>query len=111
MLKCQLFDDSDSDKKVPRLYKHLRIDESDNKEQDLDKYEGKVDGYVYLPPILAPTPPQKESNRPSDLDEGTRSLTHLVCIPKTASQRIVNFTSESLGRGGLKPKKKSIQAA
>ncbi len=78
ILKHQLLDDSDSKKRIPRVYKRLRIDKSDNEEQDLDKYEGEVDGYIFLPP----TPPlllsQKESNRLSDLDKRTRSLTHFV---------------------------------
>ncbi len=105
-LKRQLFDDSDSEKRAPRVYKRLRIDESDDEEQDLDEYEGEVDEYVPLPPVFLPPPPQKESNRSSDLDERTKSLTHLVCIPKTASQRITNFASEFPGRGDSKPKKK-----
>ncbi len=109
-LKRQLFDNSDSEERAPRVYKRPWIDESDDEEQDLDEYEGEFNEYVPLPPAPPPPPPQKESNRPSDLDKGIRSLTHLVCIPKTASQRIVNFTSEFPGRGDLKPKKKSIQA-
>lgn len=32
MLKYQLFDDGDSEEKVPRVYKRLQIEESDNKE-------------------------------------------------------------------------------
>ncbi len=107
-LKRQLFDDSDSEERAPRVYKRLRIDVSDDEEQDLDKYEGEVDGYVPLPTAPPPPPPHKESNRLLDLDEGTRSLIHLVCIPKTASQRIANFASEFPGRGDLKPKKKNL---
>ncbi len=72
----------------------------------MDEYEGEVDGYVPFPPAPPPVPPQKELNRPSDLDEETRSLIHLVWLPKTASQRIVNFASEFPGKGGSKPKKK-----
>ncbi len=106
VLKRQLFDDNDSEEKVPKVYKCLRIDESENEKQDLNKYEGEVDRYVPLPPTLLLPPPQKESNRPSDLDKGTRSLTHLICIPKIASQGIANFTSEFPGRKGSKPKKK-----
>ncbi len=46
------------------------------------------------------------SNSPSDLDKGTKSLTHIVYIPKTTSQRIANFVSEFSGRKDSKPKKK-----
>ncbi len=91
---------------APSVYKRPRIDESNNEEQDLDEYEGEFDRYVPLPPAPLFPLPQKELNRSSDLDEGTMSLTHLVCIPKTASQKIANFASEFPDRGGLKPKKK-----
>ncbi len=57
-----------------------------NKEgQSLDKYEGKGKGedvrYVPLP-FVTPPPPRKESNRPTDMGEGTRSRNHFVCISK-----------------------------
>ncbi len=59
----------------------------DNEEgQSLDEYEGEGDeedvGYVALPFVALPPPPRKESNRPTDMGDGTRSLNHLVCIPK-----------------------------
>ena len=51
--------------------------------QNLDKYKdenkGKDIGYVPLPFITLP-PPQQESNHPTDMDKGTRSLNHLLCI-------------------------------
>lgn len=46
LLKYQLFNDNDSKEKAPRIYKCLRIDERNNKEQDLDKYEDEIDGYI-----------------------------------------------------------------
>lgn len=106
-LKRHLFDDNDSEKRAPRVYKLPQIDKSDIKKQDLDKYEGKVNGYVSFLPVPPPLP-QKELNYLSDLDKRTKSLTHLVCIPKSASLRTANFASKFSGRGCLKPKKKSI---
>ncbi len=85
LLKRQLFDNSDSEERASRVYKRPRIDESDDEVQDLDNYEGKIDRYIPLPPDPPSPPPQKESNRLSDLDEGIKSLTHLICISKTAS--------------------------
>lgn len=108
MLKCQQFDDSDSKKKVPRIYKHLQIDKNDNKKQDLDKYENEINRYISFSPAFLFSPPQKELNRPSDLDKGTKSLTHLVYISKIVSQKITNFTSKFPGRECLKPKKKNL---
>ncbi len=44
----------------------------------------KGEGVGYIPfPFVAPPPLlRKESNRLTDLSEGTKSLNHLVCIPK-----------------------------
>ncbi len=55
------------------MYKRRRINEREDEErQDLPTdYEN--DGYIPLPPL-------KVSNRPVNLGEGTRSLTHLVSI-------------------------------
>ncbi len=54
--------------------------------QSLDKYEsegeGEDVGYVPFPFVTPPPPPQKKSNRPTDMGKGTKSLNHLVCIPK-----------------------------
>ncbi len=58
-LKRQLFDNSDSKERTPRVYKCSWIDESDNEEQDLDNYEGKVNGYVLFPLLLLLLLPQK----------------------------------------------------
>ncbi len=107
-LKRQLFDNSNNEKRAPRVYKRSRIDKSNDKKQDLDKYESEIDGYVPLPPALPAPPPQKESKRPSDLDKGTRSLTQLIYILITASQRIANFASEFPGRRDSKLKKKNL---
>ena len=61
--------------KAPRGQKRLRFDDSENEEsQGFINHES--DGYIPLPLIL----PQKELNRPLNLDEGTKSLTHLVSI-------------------------------
>ncbi len=57
----------------------------DEEGQSLDEYEGEGEGenvgYIFLP-FVAPPPPQKELIRPTDMGKGTRSLNHLVCIPK-----------------------------
>lgn len=64
--------------KAQRGYKRRRIDESENEENaGFDEYKSN-DKYILLPPLL----PQIESNRPSNLEERTRSLTHLVSITK-----------------------------
>lgn len=86
----------------------MQIDDSDNKEQNLDKYEGKIDRYIFLLLVFTFFPPQKESNRPSNLDRGIKSLTHLIYIPEITSQRIANFISEFPGKKGLKLKKKIL---
>lgn len=109
MLKRQLCDNSNSERKAPRVYKRLPIDENDNEEQNLVKYESKINGYVFFPPTAPSLLPPKELNRQSNLNKGIRSLTHLVCISKTASQRITNFASVFLDRGVLKPKKNSYK--
>ena len=70
---------------APIVYKYQRFDKYDNEErQSLDDNEGDGDGdkYVPLSPIVFLLPSQKESNRPSDLGEKTRSLTYLIYIPK-----------------------------
>lgn len=102
MFKYQQFDDSNSKEKRPRVYKCLQIDQSDNKKQDLDKDEGKVDRYVCFPPAPPLFPPQKESNYLSDLNRGIKSLIYFVCLPKTASQRVANFASEFPNKKDLK---------
>ncbi len=50
----------------------------------LNEYEdeGENVGYVPLLFVASPPLPQKESNRLTDMGEETRSLNHLVCIPK-----------------------------
>lgn len=105
MLKRQLFDNSNSERRATKVYKRLPMNENDNEEQNLVKYESKINGYVFFPPTALSLLPPKELNRPSNLNKGIRSLTHLVCISTTASQRITNFASVFSGRGVLKPKK------
>ncbi len=57
----------------------------DKEEQSLVKYkcedEEKDIEYVSLP-FVTPPPLRKESNRLTDIDDGTKSLNYLVCIPK-----------------------------
>ena len=61
--------------KAPRGQKRPRFDESENEEsQGFIDHEN--DEYI---PFLAAFP-RRESNRPSNLGEGTKSLTHLVSI-------------------------------
>ena len=61
------------------------MDVDDHKKwQRFDKFENKDEkediGYVLLPFIALP-PSLKESNRPTDISKGTKSLNYLVCIP------------------------------
>ena len=103
-LKRQQFEDSESDAIEPRASKRPRVDAHNNKKwQGLDEYQGKGGRYIPLPPL-----PQKESNRPINLAEGTRSLNHLVCIPKLPYQIIANFALEFSGGEGSKAKKKNL---
>ncbi len=80
MLKHQRFDDNNIEKRALRVYKCQRIDGNDDKEKELDKYKGEVNGYIPFPPTTLVSPPQKELNRLSEI-----WTTHLVCIPKTDS--------------------------
>ncbi len=87
VLKRQRFKDSESEERKPRVSKCQRLGVHDDEEgQSLDKYEGEDEGedvgYVLLSFVAPPPPPQKESNRLTDMGKGTRSLNHLVCIPK-----------------------------
>ena len=86
MFKHQQFKDSESEEKKPKVSKHQCMSVDNNKKgQSLDEYEGEDKeedvGYVLLP-YIAPPLPQKESNRSTDMGKGTRSLNHLVYIPK-----------------------------
>ncbi len=61
-----------------------RLDACEDEEgKGLDKFEGEGEkediGYIILPFVA---PPQKESNRPTDMGEGIKGLNHLVYIPK-----------------------------
>ena len=84
MLKRQQFKDSKSDEIEPRGSKRQRLDLRNNEEEEgLDKFEGvnerKNIGYV---PLLFVAPSQKESNRLTNMSEGTRNLNYFICIPK-----------------------------
>ncbi len=80
VLKHQRFEDSGSNVTGLRVSKRQRLDARDNEEgEDLDEFEseGEREDIGYIPlPFVAPL--QKESNRPTDIGEGTRSLNHLV---------------------------------
>ncbi len=84
VLKCQRFEDSKSKEIEPRVSKRQHVGVHDNEERlSLDEYEGEGEDVRYVPlPFVAPPSPRKESNRPIDIGKGTRSLNHLVCIPK-----------------------------
>ncbi len=84
VLKRQQFKDSGSDITESRDSKRQWLDARDDEEgEGLDEFEGEGErediGYVPLP-FIAPL--QKESNRPTNMGEGIKSLNHLVCIPK-----------------------------
>ncbi len=84
VLKRQQFEHSGSDETELRGSKRQRLDLRDDEVgEGLDKFEsedeGEDIGYVLFPFIA---PPRKESNRLTDIGEGTRSLNYLVCIPK-----------------------------
>lgn len=60
----------------------------DKKGQDLDKYEDEGEEkeknveYILFPFVAAFSPSQKESNRLINMGKRTKSLNHLICIPK-----------------------------
>ena len=110
IFKRQQFEDNRSDKSEPKGSKRQRLDECDNEEGNgLDEDEDKIEGarYILLPFVSLLPLPQKVSNRPSDLSEETRSLNHLVCIPKICYSRSAKLTLEFPGRGGSKAQKKT----
>ena len=83
LLKRQQFNDGESEKTAPIVYKCQRFDEHNNKKgQSLneDKNDGDRDKYILLPPTAFLLLSQKKLNRPSDLSEGIKSLTYLICI-------------------------------
>ena len=85
IFKHQQFDDSKSEKMAPIGYKDYWLDKRDDEErQKLDKNEDDGDRNRYVPLSLMALllSPQKKSNRLSNLGKKTKSLTHLVCIPK-----------------------------
>ncbi len=86
MLRCQVFEDSKREKTEPKVSKCQHVSIHDNeKEQCLHEYEDKGEGedigYVLFPFVIFP-PPQKNSNRLTDIGEKRRSLNQLVCMSK-----------------------------
>ena len=84
MLKRQRFEDSKIDKIESKSSKHQQLDLRNNEEEEgLDKFEdeGEEKGIRYIS-LLFVTPSRKESNRPTNISKETKSLNHLVCIPK-----------------------------
>ena len=84
VFKHQRFEDNGSNKIELRGSKHQRLDLRDDEEEEgLDKFEGKSEGedigYVLF---LFIAPLQKESNCVTNIGKGTKSLNHLVYIPK-----------------------------
>lgn len=63
----------------------MNIHNDEKGELGLDKYEGESEGekrdvrYIFFP-FVALFPPQKESNRPTNIGKGIKSLNHLICI-------------------------------
>ena len=111
LLKQQQFEESRNDKTEAKGSKRQCLDEYDDEEgNSLDEDESEIEVARYvLPPFIPLLPlPQKVSNRPSDLGEGTRSLNHLVCIPKICYSRSANFALEFPGRRGSKAQKKNL---
>ena len=100
-----------SDETEPKQSKRQHVDERDNIEgNNLGKNEGKMEEARYilssfLPLLLL------FSNRLLDPGEKTRSLNHLICIPKICYSRNTNFALKFSGRSGLKAQKPSIPAA
>ncbi len=84
VLKRQRFEDSKSEETEPKVPKHQRMGMHNDKERlSLDKYKDERKNVKYVPlPFVAPSPPRKESNRPTDMGKQTKNLNHLVCIPK-----------------------------
>ena len=102
MLKRQEFEDSENDATEPKTSKCPRVDRHNSEEgQSSEKYQDKGGRYVPLCPY-----PQKESNRPTDLSKGTKSINHLICIPKLPYRITTNFVLEFAGRKGSKAQKK-----
>lgn len=89
------------------------MDECDNEEANgLDKDESEIEDTRYISNLFIPPSSltQNESKCLSDLDRETRSLNHLVCIPKSITQRSINYAMDSQGKESSKAKKKSIPA-
>lgn len=82
MLKPQQFEDSESDMMELKVSKYQRIDERDNEEENSSsyKYKDKIEVTKYISSLFIALffLPQKESNRPSELGEETKSRNHLI---------------------------------
>lgn len=93
MLKRQQFKDNRGDKTKSRRSKFQHLDENENAEKNgLDKNESEIEDARYILPLFIPLPlPWKMLNRPLDLCKGTKSLNHLLYIPKICYSRNANF--------------------
>lgn len=90
MLKCQQFESSKSEEKEPKVSKCHCLGMHDNKKrQNLDKYESKEEEKnircVFFLFVTPSSLPQKDSNRLTDMDEGTKCPNHFIYIPKIGS--------------------------
>lgn len=107
----QQFKNSPSDKTEWSISKHQQLNLHDDKEeQGFDKYEseGEDERYVTFLFIAPSPPPQRESNRLTDLGKGTRSLIISYTYWKSATQRSANFVLEFPGKKGSKLQKKNL---
>ena len=105
VLKRQQFKNSGNDETELKRSKHQCLNKRDNEERNsLDKDKSEIEGarYVLFAFVFLLFLPQKVSNRLSDLDKGTKSLNHLVCISKICYLRSTNFALEFLSRRDLK---------
>lgn len=86
MFKRQQFENNKNEEAELRVSKHQRVDIYDDKKgQSLDRYKGEGEGkdveyILFLFVTLSPL--QKKSNCPIDMGKRTKSLNHLVYMPK-----------------------------
>ena len=76
----------------------------------MDKDKSEIEGARFILPPFVPLLflSQKVLNNPSDLGEGTKSLNHVVCIPKIFYSRSANFALDFPGKEDSKGQKKIL---